>query len=64
MFQGAQNIIKPDPGVMKEAYNPRNVWKNREGAGLPCEREREKGGGERERGGESEREGGGERLAY
>ena len=46
MFQGAQNIIKPDPAVMKEAYNPRNVWRNREGAGMPCEREK---GGERER---------------
>ena len=58
MFQGAQNIIKPDPAVMKEAYNPRNVWRNREGAGMPCEREREKGG-ERER--ERERGEGGER---
>ena len=63
MFQGAQNIIKPDPGVMKEAYNPRNVWRNREGAGIPCERERKKGG-ERERERERGRKGERERLAY
>ncbi|XP_019855563.1 PREDICTED: receptor-type tyrosine-protein phosphatase S-like [Amphimedon queenslandica] len=35
LSQGSQNIIRPDPSVMKDAFNPNNSWKNREGAGLP-----------------------------